>query len=345
MLTRPEFHRPADDQAPAWPRDGVLVDRFGRSKRKLRLSLTDRCNFRCGYCMPDQPVWQPKSELLSLEELQRLASLCVERLGIEQIRLTGGEPLLRRDVVKLTAALDELRGNGLKRLALTSNGTLLDRYARPLAGAGLQDVNVSLDSLDPARFAQLTGGGELGPVLMGIEAARAAGLEVKVNAVIVRGQNEDDVVPLARWAAAEGIALRFIEFMPLDGRGDWQPARVVPEREMVNRLERHFSVEVLPRSREPATYYLLDGRHRLGIISTVSQPFCGSCDRVRVTATGQLFPCLFSPVSTDLKAALRGGRPGELEQRIRGAIWHKGRGFVESAGYVERQISMHGLGG
>ncbi|EAR22152.1 GTP 3',8-cyclase MoaA [Nitrococcus mobilis] len=324
----------------------VLVDRFGRSKRKLRLSLTDRCNFRCGYCMPEDPEWTPRHELLSFEELLGIAQLFVSRMGVTNIRLTGGEPLVRRGVPAFIERLNELRPLGLERISMTSNASLLDRHAAALVKAGLDDVNISIDSIDPERFRQMTGGGELEPVLRGIRATRDAGLSMKLNAVAIRGENEDDVVPLTQWAMGEGISLRFIEFMPLDARGGWQPNKVFTEDEIITALKQHFIVEQLPRTREPATYYRMDGDYRLGIISTISNPFCGSCDRVRVTSTGEIYPCLFSPVCTDLKTPLRSGASREeLEQTIRGAVWRKGRGFVESRGYVERAISMHGLGG
>jgi cyclic pyranopterin phosphate synthase len=325
---------------------GALVDRFGRSKKKLRLSLTDRCNFRCGYCMPEDPEWLPKEQILTYEELHGIAEMFVTRMGVTNIRLTGGEPLVRRGVPKFLGRLAELKGSGLERISMTTNGVLLPRHAKALVEAGLDDANVSIDSLDPERFRAMTGGGDVDQVLEGIRAARDAGLSLKLNAVVIRGENEDDVVPLARWARQEGVPLRFIEFMPLDARGGWQPERVVPEREIIEALSEHFEVEPIPRTREPATYYMLDGDYRLGVISTVSNPFCSSCDRVRVTATGEIYPCLFSPVCTDLKTPLRDGAgPADLERVIRGAVWRKGKGFVESAGYVDRAITMHGLGG
>ncbi len=328
------------------PTAGPLVDRFERSKHKLRLSLTDRCNFRCHYCMPEDPEWLPKEQLLSFEELERIARLFITRLGIDNIRLTGGEPLMRRGVADLVARLDALRAEGLERISMTSNGVPLRKHADDLVAAGLDDINISIDSIDPERFRAMTGGGELDAVLGGIRAARDAGLAMKLNAVVIRGDNEEDIVPLTEWAMSEGVSLRFIEFMPLDARGGWQPGRVVPEREIIERLAERHHVESLSRTREPATYYRVDGDYRLGVISTVSNPFCATCDRVRVTATGEIYPCLFSPVNTDLKTPLRdGASDDDLEHVVRGAVWRKGKGFVESAGYVQRAITMHGLGG
>ncbi|RFA31148.1 GTP 3',8-cyclase MoaA [Alkalilimnicola ehrlichii] len=323
----------------------ALVDRFGRSKQKLRISITDRCNFRCGYCMPEDPEWLPREALLSYEELLRLAKLFVTELGIRRIRVTGGEPLLRKGVDRFVASLSALREAGLERISMTSNGVLLRRYAPALVAAGLDDVNVSIDAISPARFQALTKG-DLQPVLAGIEAAQAAGLPVKLNAVVIRDHNEDEILPLVRWAYRQRVPLRFIEFMPLDGNGAWSPQKVVPEAEIIERLSPHFAIEQLPRTREPARYYRVNGDYRLGVISTVSNPFCESCDRVRLTATGEIFPCLFSPVGVDLKAPLRAGAgDAELVERIRAAVWQKGRGFAVSAGYVQRSVSMHSLGG
>ncbi len=324
---------------------GPLEDRFGRSKHKLRISVTDRCNFRCHYCMPEDPQWLPREEILSFEELLRLCRLFVTELGLRRIRITGGEPLLRKNIEHFVASLQPLRAQGLERISMTSNGTLLARHAAALKAAGLDDINVSIDALDAELFEHMTHGA-LEPVLDGILAARDAELPVKLNAVVIRDQNEQEIVPLAEWAYQQNVSLRFIEFMPLDGNGGWNPQRVVPEAEIIERLRRRFAIEALPRTREPATYYLLDGRYRLGVISTISKPFCSSCDRVRITATGDIYPCLFSPVSMALREPLReGASDGELEQIIREAIWRKGKGFVESAGYVQRAAGMHTLGG
>lgn len=322
-----------------------LADARGRTKRKLRLSLTDRCNLRCVYCMPEHPQWLPRDALLGSDELQRLARLFVTQLGIGEIRLTGGEPLLRAEVVEITARLDSLRAAGLERIAMTSNGARLDRHARALRAAGLDDVNVSLDAVTPQGFARLTGG-ELAPVLRGIDAARVAGLPVKINSVILRGHNEDEVLPLVRWAVAEKLPLRFIEFMPLDGRGYWNAERVVREDEILAQLAPHYRIESCPPTDAPAHEYRLDGLHVLGMISTVSKPFCRRCDRVRVSATGRLYSCLFSADGPDLRALLRGDADDDaIEARVRGHVWHKEAGYAERPGYVERPITMHLMGG
>jgi cyclic pyranopterin phosphate synthase len=326
--------------------ESVIADRRGRIKRKLRISLTDRCNFRCAYCMPETPEWAPRDLLLNREELLRLARLFVTQLGITQLRLTGGEPLLRTDLEDCITELGSLRAAGLERISLTTNGTLLARRAATLHQAGLDDLNVSLDALEPERFHLLSGGrGAIEPVLEGIEAARACGLPTKINAVIVRDHNDDQVLPLARWAQAQDIPLRFIEFMPLDGNGAWSSTRVVPESEILEKLRTEFSVEPIPRSSEPATYYSLNGHYRLGVISTISNPFCTSCDRLRLTATGELYACLFSSQGRDLRTPLRCGENDVvLENIIRGHVWNKEAGYAAN-GYVERPISMHALGG
>jgi cyclic pyranopterin phosphate synthase len=314
--------------------------------RKLRVSLTDRCNYRCVYCMPLRPAWQLRSEILSFEELRRLIELFVGRFGIGQIRLTGGEPLVRAGAAEFVAMLAPLRARGLKRISLSSNGVLLRRYALALAQAGLDDVNVSLDSLSAERFSRLTDGGDVRDVLAGINAAREAGLAVKVNAVVIRGMNDADIVDLARWAVAEDIALRFIEFMPLDARGFWSADKVVSESEIITRLRTNFSVRPLPRGSEPARYYLLDGKVLIGVISTISRPFCADCDRVRITATGQLHACLFAAAGADLRRALRSGESDdELAARAAFAVRRKPRGFAEYRDADRRAAKMNVLGG
>ena len=307
----------------------ALTDARGRIKRKLRLSLTDRCNFRCRYCMPEKVQWQPREQLLTRDELERLARVFVEQHGITQIRLTGGEPLVRRDLPGIVADLGALRPLGLDRISLTTNGALLAPRVGALRDAGLDDLNVSLDARTPEVFKALTGA-EVEPVLRGIDAARAAGVPVKINTVVIRGYNDHEIVPLARWARDEDLELRFIEFMPLDGRGFWSRDKVV--------------TEARARNASPATPYRLDGR-ALGVISTVSNPFCASCDRVRVTATGELFACLFSARGADLRTPLRAGDDAALVARIRGTVWDKDAGYVARQGYVQRDVSMHHLGG
>lgn len=323
-----------------------LSDQFGRTMKRLRVSLTDRCNFRCVYCMPECPVWGARQEILSFDELRRLIEIFVTRLGIEQLRLTGGEPLLRNGVAGFVAMLSKFRCAGLRRVSLSTNGVLLTRYARDLADAALDDINVSVDSLSPERFCQITGGGSLHDVLQGIDSAHEAGLPVKINAVVMRGTNDADVLPLARWAYREQLPLRFIEFMPLDSRGLWSPDKVFTERELISLLSREFEVTSTPRTSEPASYYCLNGSFRLGVISTVSNPFCGSCDRVRLTSDGKLFACLFSPAGVDLKQAVRAEIDNsQLESRIRAAVFTKPAGFAEKSALMNGHAGMHVLGG
>ncbi len=334
-----------DDQFSVASTEPTLADARGRTKRKLRLSLTDRCNLRCLYCMPDKPVWLPRAELMPRAEIVELARVFVRDLGITDIRLTGGEPLLRSDVVEIVGELNQLRGVGLQRIAMTSNGGLLPRYARELKAAGLDDINVSLDAIEPETFKRLTRG-EVHAVLRGLSAAQAAGLPVKLNCVVVRDYNEDQILPLARWAHDAGLPLRYIEFMPLDGRRDWSRARVVTETEILEHLRPLGPLKTLPRDRDPASYYQLSDGYRLGVISTISKPFCASCDRLRVDARGVLYTCLFSARGHDLRSTLQeNGSSNALAELIRLRVWNKDVGYVASPGHVERPITMHHLGG
>ena len=328
------------------PLQGSLKDRFGRTKRKLRVSLTDRCNFRCPYCMPEHPEWLPKDALLTDTERFRLLDLFVATLGITHLRLTGGEPLLRNDLAERIAEFGVLRDAGVERIALTTNGHLLAERALELKNAGLDDLNVSLDALSPAAFHVLSGGkGDVARVLEGILAAKRVGLPVKLNTVVMRGYNEDEILPLARWAGEHDLPLRLIEFMPLDGGGQWRADRVVNEAEILNVLAREFHVTAEPETDDPARYYRLDGRYRVGIISTISRPFCTRCDRLRLTADGRLFACLFSAEGFDLRTLLRrGGSDTEVCTAIRDQVWRKDAGYA-ATGYVERPITMHALGG
>jgi cyclic pyranopterin phosphate synthase len=321
-----------------------LIDSHGRTKRKLRISLTDRCNFRCTYCMPEHPDWLPRASLLDGGEIVRLAGLFVDQ-GIDQIRLTGGEPLLRRDLVACVKAINGLRERGLRRLSMTTNASRIAPLAATLVDAGIDDFNVSLDAVDPAVFQKMTKR-EVAPVLDGIHALMDAGASVKLNAVVVRGDNEGEVVPLLEWAMARGLPLRFIEYMPLDAPGHWRRDAVVSEAEMLAAIGERHALETLPRGSDPASPYRVDGHYPLGIISTVSHPFCASCDRLRLTATGELFTCLFSPVGTPLGTRLREGVDDEtLTATVRRAVWLKDAGYASRPGPVERTITMHAMGG
>ena len=300
-----------------------LIDPFARRVKDLRVSITDRCNFRCAYCMPEEGMqWLPREELLTYEEIARIARVCVERYGFEAIRVTGGEPLVRAHVTRLVQLLAPLGVD----IAMTTNGVRLPELAHDLADAGLRRINVSLDSLQRERFLALTKRDELDRVLAGIDAALLAGLApVKVNAVVMRGINDDEVVDLARFGREKGVGVRFIEFMPLDAQGEWSNDKVVPAQEILDRIDAVFPLEPGdPDHVEPAERYVFrDGIGDIGVISSVSEPFCDNCDRVRVTAEGQFRTCLFALDETDLRVVLRAGRgldEPDLDDRLAAAI-------------------------
>ena len=323
-----------------------LVDSFGRVHRDLRISVTDRCNFRCTYCMPEEGMtWLPRSEVLTFEELERVARLLVERHGIRSIRLTGGEPTVRAHLPVLVGKLAALPVD----LALTTNGATLRSGAGDLAAAGLRRVNVSLDSLRPERFAELTRRDELANVLDGIDAAIEAGLApVKVNVVVVRGVNDDEVVDLARFGRERGVVVRFIEFMPLDGGEAWRNEQVVSQAEILERIEAAFPLEAIRRGHEPAERFrYLDGAGEVGVIPSVTRPFCEQCDRIRLTAEGQLRSCLFSLEDHDLRGVLRGGgSDDDLSAAIEACIGAKWAGHaINQVQFVRPRRSMSQIGG
>ncbi|MCU4336242.1 GTP 3',8-cyclase MoaA [Acinetobacter dispersus] len=331
----------------------ILQDQYGRIKRKLRISVTDRCNFKCIYCMPEHPEWMKKQDLLSFEALFIFCQYMVGQ-GIENIRITGGEPLMRQGVVHFIRDLQSLRALGLKRISITTNGHYLAKYAEPLKQAGLDDLNISLDSLDPLQFKQLTKK-ELAPVFAGIEAATKAGLPFKINCVLMQGQNDDQIVPMVKWAKQHNIPLRFIEFMPLDGDQHWTDQAVVSEAEILKQLSAYYDIQVLEQQHEPARLYQLDGQYKLGIISTITHSFCGDCDRIRLTAQGELYNCLFARqglnIKPDLqqaikqKAELKPLAFHQLDQKIKPYIWNKAQGYHAIQHQQARKISMHMLGG
>jgi cyclic pyranopterin phosphate synthase len=323
-----------------------LVDGFGRVHRDLRISVTDRCNFRCTYCMPAEGMdWHPRSELLTFEELTRVATVCVERFGFDSIRLTGGEPTVR---ARLPLLVENLAALDID-LSLTTNGSTLTTLAEPLKAAGLDRLNISLDSLQPGRFAELTRRDELPAVLDGIRAAVAAGFEpVKVNVVVVRGVNDDEIVDFARFGRDEGVVVRFIEFMPLDAEQKWTTGSVMPSAEIVAAIEAEFPLELVPRGSDPAqTHRYLDGRGAVGVIGTVTEPFCSSCDRVRLTADGQLRACLFATEETDLRAILRsGGTDDDLAAALATTVAGKWAGHgISQVTFTRPTRSMSEIGG
>jgi GTP 3',8-cyclase len=330
-----------------------LIDPFDRRVKDLRISITDRCNFRCAYCMPEEGMdWLPREELLTYEEIGRVARVCVEHFGFEAIRLTGGEPLVRAHITRL---IEQLAPLGVD-LALTTNGVKLGEAAHDLAAAGLKRVNVSLDTLDRATFLALTKRDELERVLAGIDAALDAGLDpVKVNAVVMRGVNDHEVVELARFGREQGVGVRFIEFMPLDAQGEWSHEKVVPAAEILARIDAVFPlVEAGGDGPEPATRYAYrDGVGDVGVIASVTEPFCGDCDRVRITAEGEFRTCLFALEEFDLRAELRaeGGLDAtDLDDRlaavITGAVATKWAGHhIGAADFVRPGRSMSQIGG
>ena len=294
--------------------DRAPPDRFGRRLHDLRISVTDRCNFRCVYCMPVEvfgrdAAFVPRAELLTYEEMTRLARLFVS-LGVEKLRITGGEPLVRRDLHDFVAMLAAIPG--VTDLALTTNGSALARLARPLADAGLRRVTVSLDSLDQATFSRMNGiDFPVSRVLEGIDAARDAGLApVKVNVVVRRGLNDADIVPLARWGRAEGLTVRFIEYMDVGHTNGWKMDDVVGATEILETIGREWPLEPVDRvgPGEVATRWrYADGLGEVGIIASVTRPFCGACTRARISAVGELYTCLFAANGTDLRPLVRGG--------------------------------------
>ncbi|MEQ1786720.1 MAG: GTP 3',8-cyclase MoaA [Acidimicrobiales bacterium] len=323
-----------------------LVDSFGRVHRDLRISVTDRCNFRCTYCMPEEGMtWLPKAEVLSFEELERVARVLVEQHGITSIRLTGGEPTVRAHLPVLVAKLAALPVD----LALTTNGATLRTVAPGLAEAGLRRVNVSLDSLQPERFHELTRRDQLDDVLGGIDAALAAGLTpVKVNVVVVRGVNDDEVVAMARYGRDHGVTVRFIEWMPLDAGGSWTNEQVVTQAEIVERISAVFPLEPVQRGSEPAERFrYLDGAGEVGVIPSVTRPFCEQCDRIRLTADGQLRSCLFSLEDHDLRSVLRsGGSDDDLSDAIEACVGAKWAGHtINQVQFVKPRRSMSQIGG
>ena len=329
---------------------GPLVDRFGRVHTDLRISVTDRCNLRCVYCMPEEGVaFRQHGEILRFEEIRRFVQVAA-RLGVREVRLTGGEPLVRRDVCRLVEMLAAVPG--IDDLAMTTNGILLPRYAEPLKAAGLDRLNVSLDTLNRRKFHQISRRDELPRVLEGIEAARRAGFrKIKLNALAIRDFTEEEVVPLADFARSRGLELRFIEFMPLDGDDQWDAERVLPGREILGILgARSGRLEPVAQdgSRAPATQYRFpDGGTPIGLISTMSDPFCHRCSRLRLTADGKLRNCLFSPEEWDARSLLRSGGGDEpLVTLIGDAVHAKEEKHGSASGrFCRSGRSMHQIGG
>jgi GTP 3',8-cyclase len=327
----------------------ALVDGHGRRIGDVRVSVTDRCNFRCQYCMPAEGLpWLERDAVLTFEEIERLVQLLVS-MGVHDVRLTGGEPLVRRDFPRLAGMLAAIPG--LEDLSVTTNGYLLERDAEALVRAGVKRFNVSIDSLQRDRFFEMTRRDALPRVLRGLEALGAfpEAHPIKINAVGMRGFTEEEAIPFARFAREQPYVVRFIEFMPLDADHAWSPDSVLTGDEIRAAIHAVFPLE--PEPREPhataRVYRFADGRGRIGFINPVSQPFCADCNRIRLTAEGKLRTCLFSLRETDLRAPLRAGASDdELEQIIRGAVWRKElKHRVNEPGFVQPARTMSAIGG
>ncbi len=329
----------------------MLKDRFGRVATDLRVSLTDRCNLRCAYCMPPEGLdWLPKPDVLTADEIVRLVTIGVERLGITEVRFTGGEPLLRRELPEIVARTTALRPR--PQVSLTTNGIGLARLAEPLAAAGLDRVNVSLDTLDRDTFVKLAHRDRLPDVLAGMAAAQAAGLTpVKVNSVLMRGINDHDASALLRFCLGHGYQLRFIEQMPLDAQHGWRRDQMVTADEILAMLKRDFDLtddDPERRGSAPAELFLVDGGPaRVGVIASVTRPFCGACDRVRLTADGQIRNCLFATEESDLRTAMRAGATDDdLAARWIAAVAVKRAGHgIDDPSFLQPARPMSAIGG
>jgi cyclic pyranopterin phosphate synthase len=331
------------------PSPDQLVDSFGRVHNNLRISVTDRCNIRCVYCMPEQVQFLPKKELLSFEEIERIVRIAVT-LGIDKVRLTGGEPLVRRNLPALVEKLAAIEG--LKDVGLTTNGMLLAPVVRSLCDAGLKRINISLDTLDPAKFERLTRRPGLEHVIEGILAAKEAGLDpVKINAVAIRGVTEDEIVPLASFARKHGLDLRFIEYMPLDAGRSWEREKVLFAADIVEALAAGIGPLAPIADQDPRApaldYEYADGGGHVGFIASISRPFCMSCNRIRLTSDGKLRNCLFALEETDVRSLLRdGAADGAIAQAIRASVGSKWEGHeINTARFIQPERLMHSIGG
>ncbi|HZC04161.1 MAG TPA: GTP 3',8-cyclase MoaA [Ktedonobacterales bacterium] len=341
---------PRDTPAPE-ALEGPLVDSYGRRIRNLRISVTDRCNFRCVYCMPAEGLaWLPRADILTFEEMTRLTRIAAS-IGVEQVRLTGGEPTVRRDLPELVRMLRDIPG--LTSLSLTTNGIALPRLARPLADAGLTRINVSLDSLARERFAQLTRRDALEQVMAGLRALEDCPTirPVKINAVAMRGVTEAEAIDFAHFARRTGYVVRWIEFMPLDADQIWRKEDILTGAEIRAIIEGEFGSLVPITTGDPSEtarrYTFSDGIGELGFINPVSEPFCAQCDRIRLTAEGQLRTCLFAQVETDLRSLLRSGAgDAEIERALRQAVWHKElKHYIGDKRFRRTARSMSMIGG
>jgi cyclic pyranopterin phosphate synthase len=325
-----------------------LLDTFGRVHNNLRISVTDRCNLRCTYCMPEEVVFMDRGELLTFEEITRFVQIAVP-LGIDKIRLTGGEPLMRRNLSQLVRMLCAIPG--IRDVGITTNGILLADHAQELFDAGLRRINISLDALSPERFRQLTRRDGVDKVINGIMAAKKAGFEpIKINAVSIRGVTEHEVVPLGRFAREHGLEMRFIEYMPI-GADHWERDKVYFAHEILEQLEQHIAPLVPAEDFDPRApamdFCYTDGGGRIGIIASISRPFCLSCNRVRLTSDGKLRNCLFAIDEVDVKTPLRAGAPDEqIAELIRRNVHDKWEGHeINTSRFIKPLRTMHAIGG
>ena len=323
-----------------------LIDTYGRVHRDLRISVTDRCNFRCQYCMPEEGMeWTPREELLTFEEIERLASLLVNKFGIESIRLTGGEPTVRANLSKLIEKLAKLNVD----LSLTTNGATLPLIAGELYDAGLDRINISLDTLDRKRFESLTRRDNLKQVLHGIETAKSVGFDpVKINMVVMKGVNDDEVLDFVSYGRENGLVVRFIEFMPLDADETWAESKVMPQNEILELISSKYDLEPLSRGSSPAARWKFeDGPGEIGIIATVSEAFCDACDRIRLTADGKFRNCLFAIQEYDVRKLLRENAGDEkIIELFSHAVKQKWAGHqIGKSVFIRPSKSMSQIGG
>lgn len=336
-----------EDPYARMPRSGSLVDRYARVHDDLRISVTDRCNLRCVYCMPEVGMtFQPQAALLTFDEIVHVARVA-HHMGVTSLRLTGGEPLVRKNLVNLVARLSKV---GFQDLSLTTNAMLLTPLVQDLADAGLKRVNISCDSLQPARFKAMRRRGDLTTVLRAMDAVEEAGLSpLKINVVILRGQNDDEIIDFATFARRTGRVVRFIEFMPLDAQGQWDKTQLVPGSEIFEQINDRWPIHAIDvGGSAPAQRFAFDdGQGELGLISSVTQPFCGTCNRLRLTADGAIRNCLFSDNEFSLRDLLRaGGSDEEVELTLRQAVWEKFPGHaINEPSFLHPVRSMSMIGG
>ncbi|MEM3670158.1 MAG: GTP 3',8-cyclase MoaA [Thermoprotei archaeon] len=327
-----------------------LRDGFGRIARKLRISVTDRCNFRCSFCMPSNPVWLKKEEILTYEEITRVVGI-LAGMGVSKVRLSGGEPLVRKDIEQLVKMIHGVPG--VSSVSMTTNGALLRSKAAALKHAGLSSVTVSLHSLKSSRYDRITGTrGVFDRVLDGVAEARRVGIEVKVNCVVTRGCNDDEILDFADFAVRSGTVVRFIEYMPFDGQKPWDSTLLVSGKEVISRIKGRYELVELPREAgSTAVSYTVAGHQRpvVSTITSMTAPFCGDCDRIRLKAEGKIVPCLFSQAEYDIKTALRSGASDrDLELIIRSAFASKFAGvetLIKSGAALRNVRPMHVIGG